>query len=86
MQLKLCKIFKVLQILQKLKLYNKLKTKITNKQQNIMIVDIDNKNKHFKVMNMLQLKWILLNLILKKNYKSKLKIMKKLIMKVFIFL
>ena len=86
MQSNLCKVFKVAQILQKLKLYNKLKTKITNKQQNIMIVDIDNKNKHFKVMNMLQLKWILLNLILKKNYKSKLKIMKKLIMKVFIFL
>ena len=51
-----------------------------------MIADIDNKNKNFQVMNMLQLKWILLNLILKKNYNIELKIINELIMKVFIFL
>ena len=34
-----------------------------------MIVDIDKKNNLFKLMNILQLKWILYNLILKKNYK-----------------
>ena len=38
-------------------------------QLNIMIVDIDEKNNLFKLMNILQLKWILYNLILKKNYK-----------------
>ena len=35
-----------------------------------MIVDIDKKNNNLKVMNILQLKWILLNLILKKKYKK----------------
>ena len=35
-----------------------------------MIVDIDKKNKVFKHMNILQLKWILYILILKKNYKK----------------
>ena len=35
-----------------------------------MIVDIDKKNNNYKVMNILQLKWILLNLILKKKYKK----------------
>ncbi len=54
MQLKLCKIFKVVQTLQKLKLYNKLKIKIIKIQSNIMIVDIDNKNKVFQFMNTLQ--------------------------------
>ena len=39
-----------------------------------MIVDIDNKNNNYKVMNILQLKWILFNLILKKKYKKILKI------------
>ena len=50
-----------------------------------MIVDIDKKNKDFKHTNILQLKWILYILILKKNYK---KIFKKsmiqIIMEVFI--
>ena len=35
-----------------------------------MIVDIDKKNNNYKVMNILQLKWILFNLILKKKYKK----------------
>ena len=35
-----------------------------------MIVDIDKKNKKFKLMNILQLKWKLYNMILKKNYKQ----------------
>ena len=39
-----------------------------------MIVDIDKKNNNLKVMNILQLKWIQLNLILKKKYKKILKI------------
>ena len=49
-----------------------------------MIVDIDKKNKIFQIMNILQLKWILLNLILKNNYNIKLNKMKKLIMILFI--
>ena len=69
MQSKLCKVFKDVQILQKSKLYNKLKMKVMNLQLNIMIVDIDKKNKVFQLMNILQLKWILLNLILKNIYK-----------------
>ena len=51
-----------------------------------MIVDIDKKNKIFQCVNILQLKWMLLNLILKKNYNIELKIINELIMKVFIFL
>ena len=39
-----------------------------------MIVDIDKKSNNYKVMNILQLKWILFNLILKKKYKKILKI------------
>ena len=70
MQLKFCKVFKVVQILQKLKSYNKLRMKIINLQLNIMIVDIDNKNKDFQLMNILQLKWILYNLTQKKEYKK----------------
>ena len=35
-----------------------------------MIVDIDKKNKDIKYMNILQLKWMLYILILKKNYKE----------------
>ena len=35
-----------------------------------MIFDIDKKNNNFKVMNILQLKWILYNLIQKKKYKK----------------
>ena len=45
MQSKLCKIYQVVQILEKLKLFNKLKIKKINIQFNIMIVDIGNKNK-----------------------------------------
>ena len=70
MQLKLCKMYQVVQILQKLKLFNKLKIKKINIQLIIMIADIDKKNKDFKYMNILQLKWILYILILKKNYKE----------------
>ena len=70
MQLKLCKIHQVVQILEKLKLFNKLKINKMNIQLIIMIVDIDKKNKDFKHMNILQLKWILYILILKKNYKE----------------
>ena len=35
-----------------------------------MIVDIDKKNKNLILMNMLQLKWMLYILTLKKNYKK----------------
>ena len=38
-------------------------------QFNIMIVDIDKINNNLILMNILQLKWILYNLIQKKNYK-----------------
>ena len=44
-----------------------------------MIVDIDKYNNNFKYMNILQLKWILLNLILKKKYKKILKIKNNII-------
>ena len=44
-----------------------------------MIVDIDKKINNLKVMNILQLKWILLNLILKKKYKKILKIKNNII-------
>ena len=39
-------------------------------QLNIMIVDIDKKNNNSILMNILQLKWILYILILKKKYKE----------------
>ena len=45
-----------------------------------MIVDIDKKNNNYKVMNILQLKWILFNLILKKKYKKILKIKNNMIL------
>ena len=86
MQLKLCKIDQVVQILQKLKLFNKLRINNMIIQLNIMIVDIDNKNKDIKYMNLLQLKWILYILILKKNYKQIFKIIKNLIINIFRFL
>ena len=57
-----------------------------NLQLNIMIVDIDKKNKIFQIMNILQLKWILLNPISKNNYNIKLNKVKKLIMILFIIL
>ena len=84
MQLKLCKMYQVVQILQKLKLFNKLKVKKIYIQFNIMIVDIDNKNKDIKHMNILQLKWMQYNLILKNNYKKIFKIKENLIMMIFI--
>ena len=84
MQLKLYKMYQVVQILQKLKLFNKLKIQINNTQFNIMIVDIDKKNKDFKHTNILQLKWILYILILKKNYKKILNKILKLIINKFI--
>ena len=45
MQLKLCKMYQVVQILEKLKLFNKLKINQIKIQFNITIVDIDKKNK-----------------------------------------
>ena len=50
-----------------------------------MIVDIDKNNNNFKLMNILQLKWILYNLTLKKNYKKIFKIIRNLIINIFIF-
>jgi len=51
-----------------------------------MIVDIDKINNNLILMNILQLKWILYNLILKKKYKI---IFKKsiiqIVIKIFIF-
>ena len=41
-------------------------------QYNIMIFDIDKKNKNLILMNILQLKWTLYIQIQKKNYKNKL--------------
>ena len=84
MQLKLCKIYQVVQILQKLKLSKKLKMNKILIQLNIMIVDIDKKNKNFKFMNILQLKWIQYILILKKNYKKILKKINQLIINKFL--
>ena len=84
MQLKLCKMYQVLQILEKLKLYKKLKINQIIIQFNIMIVDIDKKNNNFKHMNILQLKWMLYILILKKNYKKILNKINQLIMNKFI--
>ena len=52
-----------------------------------MIVDIDKKNKKCKIMNILQLKWILQNLIQKNNYKKILKMknnINQMIIKIFI--
>ena len=45
-----------------------------------MIFDIDKKNKNFKIMNILQLKWILQNQIQKKYYNKVLnnRIIKKI--------
>ena len=55
-------------------------------QYNIMIVDIDKKNNHLIFMNILQLKWILYILTLKKNYKKIFKqSMIQNIIKIFIF-
>jgi len=54
-----------------------------------MIVDIDKKNNYYKLMNILQLKWMLYILILKKNYKKlfkKMKIIKQKNIKIFMFL
>ena len=62
--------YQVVQIFKKFQLYNKLKINLINIQFNIIIVDIDKKNKDFKHTNILQLKWILYILILKKNYKK----------------
>ena len=53
-------------------------------QFNIMMYDIDKKNNNYKLMNILQLKWILYILIQKKNYKLVLKIIIQLIIKIFI--
>ena len=66
-----------------------MKIKIKNIQFNIMIVDIDKKNNNFKLMNILQLKWILYILTLKKNYKkilTKIKIIIQMNIKIFILL
>ena len=77
--------YQVVQIFQKLKLFNKLKVIIMKIQSNIMIVDIDKKNNNLILMNILQLKWILYILIQKKNYKKIFKkTMTKMIIKIFI--
>ena len=55
-----------------------------NIQYNIMIADIDKLNHNLEKMNILQLKWTLYILILKKNYKNKLNIKLNLIMNKFI--
>ena len=62
--------YQVVQIFQKLKLFKNLKIKVMNIQFNIMIVDIDKKSNNLIFMNILQLKWILYNLTLKRNYKQ----------------
>ena len=49
-----------------------------------MIVDIDKKNNNLIFMNILQLKWILYILTLKKNYKKIFKMIDQLIIKIFI--
>ena len=49
-----------------------------------MIVDIDKKNNNLILMNILQLKWILHILTLKKNYKVIFKIISNLIINIFI--
>ena len=49
--------------------------------------DIDNENNSFKIMNILQFKWILQNQIQKNNYNKifkKIKIMNLKIIKIFI--
>ena len=51
---------------------------------NIMIFDIDKKNKNFNFMNILQLKWILHKQIQKNNYLKIFNKIIKLIMKKFI--
>ena len=75
--------YQVIQTLQKLKLFNKFKIIIKKIQIQliIMIVDIDKKNNNYQLLNILQLKWILQKVILKKNYKIILKIKSKLIIK-----
>ena len=50
-----------------------------NLQLNIMIVDIDKKSKIIQLMNILQLKWILYNLIQKKKYKKEFRNKKNII-------
>ena len=57
-----------------------------NIQYNIMIFDIDKKNKNFKLLNILQLKWILYIQIQKKCYNLILKIIFQLKMNVQIFI
>ena len=51
-----------------------------------MIVDIDKKNNNSKLMNILQLKWILYNQIQKNNYNKVLNNKIKLLIKIFIIL
>ena len=53
-------------------------------QFNIMIHDIDKKYNNSKLMNILQLKWILQNQIQKKKYKKILNKIIKVIIKKFI--
>ena len=77
--------YQVVQIFQKFKLFNKLKIMIVKIQFNIMIADIDKKNNNLIFMNILQLKWILYILTLKRNYKKIFKkTMIQIIMEVFI--
>ena len=54
-------------------------------QLNIMTSDIDMNNNNFKFMNILQLKWILYNLIQKSNYKIIYQIIINLIIKIYTY-
>ena len=53
-------------------------------QYNIMIFGIDKNNSNFKLMNILQLKWILYIQIQKKYYNKVFKMIFQLIMQMFI--
>ena len=76
--------YQEIQILKKLKLFIKLKINKMNIYYNIMIFDIDKNNNNFKVMNILQLKWILHIQIQKKNYLKIFNKIIKLFIKIFI--
>ena len=69
MQLKWQKNKKEVLILKKQKLSNNYMIYQMKIQYNIMINIIDKNKKNYKAMNILQLKWMLYNLIQKKNYK-----------------
>ena len=57
-----------------------------NIQLIIMIYDIDKNNNNFKIMNILQLKWILYIQIQKKNYNQIFNKIIQLILEIYIYL